>query len=253
MAFEHYRHALLDAADVRDCRLLIAREGPVEVRYAPFDYVTPTARLVILGITPGATQADAAIREAGAALRTGASDLQALARAKAHASFAGAMRTNLVAMLDHVRVNDALGIASCATLWERDVHLVQFASALRYPVFVNGKNYTGSSPKMTASPLLREQLLTHTSRELAALPDALVLPLGPAVVDACRFLVREGMLDPARVIEGLPHPSGANGERIAYFLGRKERDRLSKKTDPGRIDTGRDAARRTIGRWRDAA
>ena len=253
MVFERYRHALLDARDVHDPRLLIAREGALEVRYAPFDHVTPTARLIILGITPGEQQANAAIGEAGRALRSDASDADALARAKAYASFSGVVRTNLVAMLDHVGINDALGIASCATLWTRDLHLVQFASALRYPVFAGGRNYTGSSPKMTASPVLRDQLLAHTAGELATLQKALVLPLGPAVVDACRFLARGGMLDPARVIEGLPHPSGANGERIAYFLGRKERDRLSAKTDPSKIEAGRDAARRTVGRWRPAA
>ena len=37
----------------------------------------------------------------------------------------------------------------------------------------------------------------------------------------------------------IPHPSGANAERIAYFLGQKPRDRLSAKTDPTRIDAAR--------------
>jgi hypothetical protein len=221
MTFDRYRSALFDSRSVHYPRLLVAREGALEVRYAPFDHVNQNAKLVILGITPGEQQADAAILEADQALRSGASDAVALSRAKAHASFSGPMRANLVAMLDVIGVNGALGIATCASLWGRDVDLVQFASALRYPVFKDGKNYTGSSPKMTASPILREHLLTYTASELASLPDALVLPLGPAVVEACLYLVREGKHDTSRIIEGVPHPSGANGERIAFFLSQK--------------------------------
>jgi len=37
-------------------------------------------------------------------------------------------------------------------------------------------------------------------------------------------------------LHGLPHPSGANAERIAYFLGRKDRSALSAKTDAARLD-----------------
>ncbi|MGL4235298.1 hypothetical protein [Tabrizicola sp.] len=249
MTFEHYRHALLDSKNVYDPRLLMAREGALEVRYAPFDHVNPNAKLVILGITPGEQQADAAIVEVGRALRSGASDADALARAKAHASFAGPMRANLVAMLDAIGVNSALGIASCNSLWSQDVGLVQFASALRYPVFKGGKNYTGSSPKIAASALLREHLLNYTASELESLPKALVIPLGPAVLEACRYLERQGTLDARRVIEGVPHPSGANGERVAYFLGRKEIGALSEKTDPHKIDTGRITAEKTVEKW----
>ncbi|MDG1431578.1 MAG: hypothetical protein P8Q23_08410 [Paracoccaceae bacterium] len=252
MTFSNYRQAILDAKSVRDPRLLIVSEGVLEVRYAPFDHVTASARLVILGITPGEKQADAAILEAGRALREGKSDSDALAQAKAHASFAGPMRNNLVAMLDGIEVNGALGINSCASLWESNVNLVQFASALRYPVFKTGRNYTGSSPKMTRSQLLLSQLMSHTAKELKFLSNTLVLPLGPAVTEACRYLRDKGMLDQSRIIEGVPHPFGANGERISYFLGRKERSALSEKTDPAKIDHGRDVALRTVAQWRSS-
>jgi hypothetical protein len=53
------------------------------------------------------------------------------------------------------------------------------------------------------------------------------------------WLVRNGVLDAARVLNGLPHPSGANAERIAYFLGRKARDALSPKTDATALDHAR--------------
>mgnify|MGYP003583822180 CR=1 FL=1 len=41
------------------------------------------------------------------------------------------------------------------------------------------------------------------------------------------------------ILDGLPHPSGPNGERIAYFLGRKARHELSAKTLPQKIDDAR--------------
>lgn len=252
MAFEHYRHALLNARNVRDQRLLIGAEGELEVRYAPFDHVNPIAKLVILGITPGEQQANAAIHETRHALYLGESDAKALARAKKHASFSGSMRANLIKMLDFIGVNEALNIRSCVSLWDQDVGFVQFASALRYPVFKGGKNYNGSSPKMIASSLLRDQLMRFTAKELASLPDALVLPLGPAATDACRFLAKHGSLDSSRIVEGVPHPSGANGERIAYFLEHKDRASLSKKTNPDKIDEGREAALQTVSQWRRA-
>ena len=40
----------------------------------------------------------------------------------------------------------------------------------------------------------------------------------------------------------MPHPSGANAERISYFLGRKPRERLSAKTDPHKLDGARAVA-----------
>lgn len=249
MAFERYRSALLSARDIHDPVLLIAEEGSLGVRYAPFDYVNPAAKVVILGITPGEVQANESLRTARAALQRGLSDAEAMHLAKAAASFAGPMRANLVAMLDHIGVAGALGIPSTASLWSKDLRLVQFASALRYPVFRTGKNYTGSTPGMTSSRLLREQLLSHTGAELASLPDALVVPLGPAVVEACRWLAAEGCISRDRLIEGMPHPSGANGERIAYFLGRKERAALSSKTDPAKLDAGRQNAMETVRRW----
>lgn len=48
-------------------------------------------------------------------------------------------------------------------------------------------------------------------------------------------VARAGAVDPARVLAGLPHPSGANAERIAFFLGRKPRERLSGKVDADTI------------------
>ena len=251
MLFSTYRTALLDARDIRDPRLLIAREDRLAMRYAPFDHVNQNAKVVLLGITPGAQQADAAIGEAGRALRAGLPDADVIARAKIHASFAGPMRANLVAMLDAAGLARALGLASCASLWGRDADLVHFASVLRYPVLLDGKNYAGRSPVMTRSALLREHLRRHTAEELAALPDALVLPLGPAVADACNWLIQQGLLQASRVAAGLPHPSPASNERIAFFLGRKEATSLSRQVNPAKIVAGRKSVTAAVQDWAD--
>jgi len=36
-------------------------------------------------------------------------------------------------------------------------------------------------------------------------------------------------------LHGLPHPSGANAERINFFLGKKEKEHLSSRTNGDKI------------------
>jgi hypothetical protein len=66
------------------------------------------------------------------------------------------------------------------------------------------------------------------------------VPLGEKVTDALNFLADQELLDRSRILDGLPHPSGANAERIAYFLGKKSRGALSAKTNPEKLDQARD-------------
>ncbi len=109
---------------------------------------------------------------------------------------------------------------------------------MRYPVFIDGKNYSGAPP-LLATPLLREQFLTRFVAEAAALRQAIFVPLGPQVGAAVEFAAKKARLDRNRVLAGLPHPSGANAERIAFFLGRKPRKALSPKVQPERLITAR--------------
>lgn len=218
-----------------------------EIFYAPFDQVTASARVVLVGITPGRVQAVAALDTARRALRAGRSHQYAMAMAKTIASFAGPMRRNLIDLLDHVGVAERLGIDSSAALWEGQAHLVHFTSALRYPVFEQGKNFTGSG--IGTSPLLAAETDRWFASECRALPGALFVPLGPAALWACQRQVAAGGLRATQVLQGLPHPSGANAERIAYFLGRKPRHLLSTKTRPEGLDAGRELALRSVAGW----
>lgn len=213
----------------------------VEMVYAPFDHVNSEARIAIVGMTPGRSQAANALRAAQAALRSGRSQELAAAEAKVFASFSGEpMRGNLVRMLDLIGVPKLLGVPSAASLWNGRSELVHFTSALRYPVFVDGQNWSGQ-PDMIGTPKLRQWLETYTGTELSMLPDAVIVPLGPKVAAAMRHLADLGMIKHDHILDGLPHPSGANAERIAYFLGEKPAHLCSAKTNTATLDTAREA------------
>lgn len=227
--------------------LRMAGDHKHEIYYAPFDHVTHGARVVLVGITPGRVQAVAALDTARRELRAGRPHDEVLEQAKTTASFAGPMRRNLIDLLDHVGVADRLGIGSTSALWAEQQHLVHFTSALRYPVFEHGKNFAGSG--MANSRLLTAEVDRWFSAECKALPGALFVPLGPAALWACQRQVVGGALRATQVLQGLPHPSGANAERIAYFMGRKPRHLLSSKTRPEVLDAGRDLALRSVAGW----
>lgn len=230
--------AELEGAASLNAKLRLAQEDKVEVCYAPFEYINKQARIVIVGITPGRTQMLNALKEARRQLDCGADTANALMSAKRTGGFSGSMRPNLVSLLDHVGLNKWLGIRSCDEIFGAAAHLVQTASVLRNPVFLDGANYNGT-PNMTRHPLLREQLLTYFGEDVQYLSKAVFIPLGDKVTEALHFVSERGMLDRSRILDGLPHPSGANAERIAYFLGRKNRSALSVKTDPVKIDQAR--------------
>ena len=237
---ERFRSVILNTSQIapRDERLLIERHGRFACHYAPFDHLNQGAKIVLLGITPGAQQAGNALAALRTALRGGIDNAQALELAKQTASFSGPMRNNLIAMLDQIGLPAVLGVESCACLFDTRSDLVHFTSALRYPVFVDGKDYSGS-PSILATPALREMTRRWLHEEVALLREAFWVPLGKepaAVLDDC---VARGELDAQRVLAGLPHPSGANAERIAYFLGTKKREALSAKTNPELIDAAR--------------
>jgi hypothetical protein len=123
-----------------DRRLLLWEAGPLSVHYAPWEWVNAEARVMLVGITPGAFQATEALREARACLRAGCSAKETLRRADAIGSFAGPMRSNLVTMLDGIGLADGLGVDSSARLFDTHHHLAALCSAIDYPVFVNGQN-----------------------------------------------------------------------------------------------------------------
>jgi hypothetical protein len=220
--------------------LVMVNHGTLAVTYAPFDHINRSAELVLVGLTPGRTQASNAIEAMQSALRAGKPPQVALEIAKSTASFSGSMRSSLIAMLDYVGVPQKFGRQSASEFFEPGSSLVHFTSVLRYPVYLaNGDNYSGA-PAPIAHAGLRKVVETHLAEEAIALPNAIWIPLGACAEASVKHLTVLGVLDGRRVLSGLPHPSGANAERIAYFLGRKPGSTLSVKTNPDRINAGRE-------------
>jgi len=229
----------ITGADAIPEAFLVARENALSAHYIPFDYVNTNARVVVVGITPGFVQWKNAVREARRQLERNAPEQEALRAIKYTGAFSGAIRPNLVALLDEVGLQRWLGIASCATLFGVDAGLMHVTAVLRHPIFVDGRNYNGANPNMLTTALLQSIMLDHFAHEAALLPDALYVPLGPKVGLALSWLARRGLLPEERILHGIPHPSGANAERIAYFLGRKDKAALSSRTNGAQIDADR--------------
>lgn len=223
----------------------MAKDGPLAVYYAPFEWVNPHARVVLVGITPGKTQAANALAEAKRAMLERVSDTEVLRRAKATGAFSGAMRPNLVSLLDTVGLHTWLGLNTCQDLFERSSGLLQTASVQQFPVFLDGKNYHGT-PDPLKHPLLREMVMQHFGQMCTQLSGAVFIPLGPVPTKVLAWLTTQGVIARNQVLEGLPHPSGANAERIRYFLGQKERTDLSAKTDPDKLDMAKAALVRAV-------
>jgi len=222
--------------DVFSPGLHVATEGRITVQYAPFEWVNPDAKLVIVGITPGETQAVNAIVEAKRQLLTGANALQAMIAAKRIGGFSGALRANLVAMLDRVGLPRWAGIGSSIELFGRKADLLQTASVLPYPVFVDGNKRYNGSPPLLRSPMLRSMVLKQFVPIVQALPSAKLLAVGDVSWETLNWLAQQGEIDSKQILGYLPHPSPASQERVNYFLGRKLKADLSKQTDAEKLD-----------------
>lgn len=225
--------------DVLPKGLLMAESGDFQTYYAPFEAVNPNARIVIVGITPGIKQALAALNSAQADLKQGCIDSDSiLQRALGTAGFSG-MRNTLSDLLDHVGVHRVLDLSSTRHLFTEATDQVQLTSALMFPTLRHGKNYSGS-PSILSLSFLKQQLMEHFGESAGKMPKALFVPLGKAPTEALEFLAAEGIIDRKRVLSGLPHPSGANRERVNYFLGQKPRAQLSIKVNADLLDARRE-------------
>lgn len=211
----------LPELDPKHPNLLLWGEGPLNIYYAPWDWVNVEAKVMLVGITPGAHQAAEALAEARRCLDSGCSYEEALRSADAVGSFSGPMRANLVSMLDGIGISEALEIDSSARFFDTHHSLAANVSAIDYPVFVNDENYRGVGPRLTQHPVLRALVRACLGARTAMAPDALVVPLGTAATEAVAYLVDCDLLDPERCLVGFPHPSGANGWRRRQYAGRR--------------------------------
>ncbi len=126
-ALTDYRHVIeklpnkekLTKEDLFIEELLVDRKGNVEVFYAPHnEYINKEAKIMIVGITPGFEQMTTAIGIAKRGLNAGIDISEIQRECKSQARFSGAIRRNLVSMMDEIAFNKILRVKSCSELFE---------------------------------------------------------------------------------------------------------------------------------------
>ncbi len=194
----------------------------LEIYYAPFEYVNEEAKVVIVGITPGFHQMKKSFSTVIDATGAEHSDEEILRQVKNNSSFEGTMRKNLVKMLDELELNKHLSLSSSSELFEEASHLVHTTSVIAYPVFYDGKNYSGSTPNLLKNEMLKKYITENFVAELKKLSESLIIPLGVNVSNALNYLVEQRVISSEQMLSGFPHPSGGNGHRHKQFADNKD-------------------------------
>jgi len=232
--FERFREAIADLpmkglgekyarAELIRPHLLLFSDSGLDVYYVPFHFVNGSARVVLLGLTPGWTQMEEAFRAARKGLAEGLDGRMLFERIDRTGSFSGPMRRNLVEMLDRIGLNSQLRIETCHGLFDTSSRLAHFTSAVSAPIFKQGENYRGYGPRLLEVPRLKQWVVENLARELASIPKAIVIPLGGVADEVIMFLAERRLFDSSRCLIGFPHPSGANGHRKEQFTRGRER------------------------------
>ena len=198
-------------------QFLLFQDGPLSAYYVPFHSMNPKARIAIVGLTPGWTQMERAFRTARVGLAEGVSGEALFRRISMASSFAGTMRKNLTKWFDEIGLNTCLEISSCAALFGSSNFLVHSMSAVSAAIFKDGKNYTGYSPSLLTLPKFQTFIAENFAKELALLPEAVIVPLGKIAGEIVQFLHEENHVSLDRCLVGFPHPSGANGHGVHFF------------------------------------
>ncbi|MBY0098497.1 uracil-DNA glycosylase family protein [Mesobacillus maritimus] len=201
---------------------LYAKDGKIEVYWAPFDFINKKAKVIIVGITPGFTQMELAFNYVRHHINEKDYE-QVISDAKNQASFGGnVMRRNLIDMLDGIGLQELLNIQSCEQLFNKHHDLLHTTSVLRYPVFIEGENYGGSNPKILSNDIFLRMIDELLVPELNSLKNAVIIPTGKAVSNVLRALVNQGKIHNENILFNFPHPSGANGHRKEQYETNKD-------------------------------
>ena len=221
--FQRYKDKIihLDAFDkqiIQSDIFSLHQDSEIQICYAPHnEYINESAKILIVGITPGWSQTKRAFQTAYESLNIGCQDEEVCRRCKINARFAGEMRSNLVSMLDKLKLHNRLNINSCNELFSEKGNLLHTTSLIRYPCFYKGKNY-GGVPAIKSLNVLKKYVENQFMEELICMKDIrLIIPLGVAVE---RIFLDEGFamyIKDYKVLYGFPHPSGINGGRKKQF------------------------------------
>ena len=201
----------------------IEKEGNIGVYYNTHnEYMNPNGKVFIVGITPGFAQMNTSIVAARKCIAEGVPVEEIPYICKKEARFSGALRKNIIEMLDELKLQEALNIASTAELFGERDELLHTTSMLPFATFVKGKNYTGHTPDLMKNELLMSYVRDFFYPQVSLLKDAFIVPLGRCVENVVLELIKEGRLKESQCLLGFPHPSGANVNRKKQFEEEKQ-------------------------------
>lgn len=209
--------------DILTKDFLIANEGSLEIYYCCHnEFINPHARVFIVGITPGFQQMSKSIAVARRCIeeKRPVSDIPYIC--KRESRFVGQMRKNIINMLDELGLDHHLHLDSSADLFEEKDFLLHTTSLIPFAVFVNGKNYTGSSPKILKNNMLLHFVKEYFEPQASILDNSIYVPLGKSVEEVLKEFCKHGLLREENILFGFPHPSGANGHRVRQFNENKQ-------------------------------
>ena len=205
--FDKYKNLLLSLPQIDDEALMSEQflldkdeKKKIEIYYAPFEHINEKAKVVIVGITPGLHQMKKSFSTVKN-VKGQLTDDEILHEVKKNSSFEPPMRKNLITMLDELQLQNYLGLSSTSELFDHASHLVHTTSVITYPVFYNGKNFSGSTPSILKTELLKKYVLENFKTEFRNLDNPLIVPSGVNVSKVLDFLAENGMLEPNSILK----------------------------------------------------
>ena len=222
MFFKYYNKikslSSFDKENILNEQFELYNKENMKIYYAPHnETINNKAKIFIVGITPGWTQTSIAYETVHNGIINNLEPEIIKKECKKNSRFAGSMRKNLIEMLDELNINEKLDLDSCSELFEEKDYLLHTTSIIPYPVFINNKNYTGSNPKIMDNEILYSYVKRYFYNEIEKLPNVLIVPLGKAVEEVLKKMIKDNFIKEEQCLLGFPHPSGANGHRKKQF------------------------------------
>ena len=212
-----------DKTDILCNKFLIEENDNLKIFYAPHnEYINSSAKILVVGICPGWTQTQIAYKTAFEGLTNNLFVSEIQKQCKLNSRFAGSMRKNLIDMMNELQIHKYLNLENCSQLFDKDCTLLHTTSVIPYPIFINGKNYTGHNPELSKSKILIRYVEQYFYPEAQYFNNALIIPLGKSVDDILKDMCNRNILNHTNILFGFPHTSGANGHRRKQFEENKE-------------------------------
>lgn len=228
--FENYIDKIIqlnkfEKEDILNKKFLLEKDEKINIYYAPHnEFVNKNAKIFVIGITPGWTQTQIAFKTANEGLVNNIEIIDILKKCKYNSRFSGSMRKNLIDMLDQIGLNKKFKLDSSSELFNEDNNLLHTTSLIKYPVFINSKNYNGHNPDILCNELLLKYIKKYFISEINELQNVVIIPLGKAVEEVLKYLIDKSIINNKyTILFGFPHPSGANGHRKEIFENNKKK------------------------------